>query len=120
MNLYLALSHSLELIVINRSDIIEHPFLHCCPGRLLERLRNMKKVIGQVGLHLQIFGRVAVTTPGHKNNKGKHHSIKQAEGIEDDGSDFMVLLQYLRGIFLSYQVKACESKRGSDGRHDEK
>src|SRR5690348_16386284 len=120
MNLYLALSHSLELVVINRRDIIEHPFLHYRPGRLLECLRNMKKVIGKVGLHLQIFGGIAVSTPGHKHNKGKHHSIKQAEGIEDNGSDFMVLLQYLRRILLSHQVKACESNRGSDRRNDEK
>src|SRR5678815_2019474 len=120
MNLYFALRHPLELIVLNRSDIIEQPFLHYCPGRLMERLCNMKKVIGEISLHLQILGGIAVAIPGHKDNKGEHHSIKQPEGIEDNGSDFVVLLQHLRRILLSHQVKASQSKRGSDSRHDKK
>ena len=111
MNGYVAFSHPLEFIVLNQSEIIEQSFLHYCPGRLLERLRNMKKVIGEIGLHLQIFGGVAVTTPGHKDNKGKHHSIKQPEGIEDNGSDFMVLLQYFGRILSSHQVKPGQTAR---------
>src|SRR5215510_4267173 len=120
MNLYFALSHPLELIVLNRSDIIEQPFLHHCPGGLLERLGNMKKVIREIGLHLQIFSGVAVTIPSHKDNKSKHHSIKQPEGIEDNGSNFMVFSQHLRRILLLHQVKTCQSKRSSDSRHDKK
>ena len=45
MNGYVAFCHPLEFIVLNRSEIIEQSLLHDCPGRLLERLRNVKKVI---------------------------------------------------------------------------
>ena len=68
----------------------------------------------------RFFCGVVVSAPRNKHHKREQHAVKQAEGIEDDRSYFVILLQDIRRILLSHQVKACQSEGGRNRRDDEK
>src|SRR6266480_5490199 len=120
MKSYLPLRHSFQFIAINRNHIIHEPLSYCSTRRVRERLRTMKNVGDLVSFHFQILCGVGVSAPRNKYNKRDHHSVKQAEGVENDCRDLMVLLQDLRRILPSHQVKAREGNCGGSHGDDKK
>src|SRR6266571_3389387 len=90
-----ALRKPWHLIVVDRGDVIPQALLYYAFARFRERFYAVKNIQGFAGLQLQILGCVVISAPGHKHYKGKHHSVKEAERVEDDCSDFMVLPQHV-------------------------
>ena len=88
----LSLRHALHLVVVDRSDVIFCSLPYYLIGRIMECCGAVKNIQGLASLQLQIFRCLIVPAPGHKHDKRHHHSVEEAEGIENDRSDFMVFL----------------------------
>src|SRR4029434_7112030 len=120
MEAYLALRHSFQFTIINRSDINQQRLPYRFTRRVGEHACYVKNISDLVGFQLEVLCCVVVPIPRNKNHKREQDTVKQSEGIEDNCCYLVVLLQHLRRILSPRQIKPCQGERGRNRRDDEK
>jgi len=108
--------HLRDFIVVNRGKVILHSLLNDFLGRIRKRCGSVKNIQSLASLHLQIFRGIVVSAPGNKHHKREQYPVKQSKGIENNGRDLVVLLEYFRRILLSHEVKADQGREGGNRR----